>query len=226
MTTLGDFELNDIYNVNAIDAMATLPDMSVDLILCDPIYENIDDYRWLSQEAARVLKPTGAVLAQVGELFWIDAQKAFYEEPNLAHMPPIIEVYYFSTKAFQVGPVRISSGYTPYIFAMKQRRTVTVMNRYFGKRDKTHHEYGDGVNFSLRYIDVLCPKDGVVLDPFAGGGTVSVAAKLLGRNHLAFEINPVSYARAKARIDATVPFEPSKSLNEIIAELNNKKGRK
>src|SRR5690242_14573517 len=43
-----------------------LPDESVDLIFTDTVYDRIDDYRWLAETAARVLKPDSACLAFCG----------------------------------------------------------------------------------------------------------------------------------------------------------------
>jgi ubiquinone/menaquinone biosynthesis C-methylase UbiE len=43
-----------------------IPDESVDLIFTDPVYQNIDDYRWLAETAVRVLKPGGDVLVYLG----------------------------------------------------------------------------------------------------------------------------------------------------------------
>lgn len=41
-----------------------------------------------------------------------------------------------------------------------------------------------------RIISAFCPKNGIVLDPFAGSGTTGKAAKELGRNSILIEINP------------------------------------
>ena len=48
-----------------------------------------------------------------------------------------------------------------------------------------------------------CPKDGIVLDPFAGSGTSLVMAKKLGRNYIGIELNKDYIKIAEARIKAT-----------------------
>jgi len=198
-----DDEHQGIYTGDALELAEAIPDESVDFIFTDPVYWHIDDYLWLAEVASRVLKPTGTVLAQVGALFWIEAQNAFREVGEMVHLPPIIEVYHFSTTAFQVGSVRILSGYQPYIWAIKTMRTLSIMNRSFGKRDKVHHEWGDGANFFSRYIQVLTESDQVIFDPFTGGGTVPAVCKMLGRKWLAFEINPAVAERAQERVRNT-----------------------
>lgn len=46
-----------------------------------------------------------------------------------------------------------------------------------------------------------CPKEGVVLDPFFGAGTVGVVAQRLGRNWIGCDINPEYVDLARHRID-------------------------
>ena len=40
-------------------------------------------------------------------------------------------------------------------------------------------------------IKAGCPKGGIVLDPFAGGGTTLYVAKHLLRSYIGIEINPI-----------------------------------
>jgi len=197
---IGDYELDNVYCGDSFELMDGIPDNSIDLILTDPIYWNFDDYKRLAIHAGRILKDGGAVLAQVGEKFWFDAEVAFRSESKLDHLPPVIEVYYFSTRAFHMGPTKISSGYVPYVFAMNGLRKVTVMDRFFGKRDKTYHKWGDGTTFSKQYVDVLTPEDGIVFDPFCGGGTVAAAAKMMNRSFLAFDIDPLAVESTNRRL--------------------------
>ena len=49
-----------------------------------------------------------------------------------------------------------------------------------------------------RCIKISCPPGGLVLDPFAGSGTVGVVALKLGRRFLGIELNP-EYIRLAAR---------------------------
>jgi len=57
-------------------------------------------------------------------------------------------------------------------------------------------------------IELGCPPDGVVLDPFVGSGTTCIAAKKLVRKYVGIEINPEYVALAEARIRAyPVPFD-------------------
>ena len=42
-----------------------IPDESIDLIFTDPVYDRIDDYRWLAETAARVLRNNGSLLESI-----------------------------------------------------------------------------------------------------------------------------------------------------------------
>ena len=53
-------------------------------------------------------------------------------------------------------------------------------------------------------IKASCPKDGVVLDPFAGAGTTLLKAKELGRKFVGIELNPKYADMARARIGLDV----------------------
>jgi len=45
------------------------------------------------------------------------------------------------------------------------------------------------IELPLRLINAFCPKDGIVLDPFAGSGTTGKAAKELNRKSILIDIN-------------------------------------
>lgn len=62
-----DDENCGIYTGDARELAREIPDESVDLIFTDPVYDRIDDYKWLAETAARVLNATGHLLAWQGQ---------------------------------------------------------------------------------------------------------------------------------------------------------------
>ena len=46
----------------------------------------------------------------------------------------------------------------------------------------------------------------IILDPFCGGGTTAVVAKQLGRNFIAFEIDPATADIARKRLELVQPL--------------------
>ena len=57
-----------------------------------------------------------------------------------------------------------------------------------------------------RMIEAGCPKDGTVLDPFAGAGTTGITARKLGRNFINIELHPDNVKITEDRIDREVGF--------------------
>ncbi len=51
-------------------------------------------------------------------------------------------------------------------------------------------------------IELGCPKNGVVLDPFVGSGTTCIAAKRLCRRYIGIELSPEYHALAVSRVAA------------------------
>ena len=71
-----------------------------------------------------------------------------------------------------------------------------------GGQEKGVHDWQQSQAEAEYWIRNLCPEDGLVCDPFLGGGTTAAAAKVLGRKWVGFEINPETAKIASARIPA------------------------
>lgn len=56
-----------------------------------------------------------------------------------------------------------------------------------GGREKSHHDWQQAQSEAEYWIEHLCPKDGIVCDPFLGGGTTAAAAIKVGRKWVGFE---------------------------------------
>lgn len=56
-----------------------------------------------------------------------------------------------------------------------------------GGREKSHHDWQQSQSEAEYWIDHLCPADGIVCDPFLGGGTTAAAAIKLNRKWIGFE---------------------------------------
>jgi len=50
-------------------------------------------------------------------------------------------------------------------------------------------------------IKLLCPPEGIVLDPFVGSGTTCVVAKKLGRKYIGIDLNPEYIEYAEKRLN-------------------------
>jgi len=69
-------------------------------------------------------------------------------------------------------------------------------------------------------IQLGCPPDGIVLDPFVGSGTTGIAAKMLNRKWIGIEVNREYINIASARLGncPIVEFKPSKQNIKSIKE--------
>ena len=79
-------------------------------------------------------------------------------------------------------------------------------------------------------IKAGCPLDGVVLDPFAGSGTVGVVAKKQGKNAILIEISPeyveiiknrLEIADSGTNINANIEVASIRKLEEFELEVKN-----
>ena len=69
-----------------------------------------------------------------------------------------------------------------------------------GGADKMYHPWGQPLDEAERLIEDLTDPGDLVCDPFAGGGTVPVAAMRLGRRCVAMEKDPESHKVAMDRL--------------------------
>ena len=207
---------NQIVTGDARELAKRIPDESIDLIFTDPVYDRIEDYEWLAETAARVLINGGMLLAQ------IDQKNRFAAEcsmrPFLNPLPLIAEVYPFA-KSY-TGFSNIMSGWKPYIWLFKgeKRRGKFAVDRHHGGGvDKRFHKWGDSAKFFVNYTNALSDIGDALFDPFVGSGTVPAVCKILGRNYIAFEIDPETADLARGRVLNTQPplFVPEPEQLEL-----------
>ena len=64
-----------------------------------------------------------------------------------------------------------------------------------------------------------CPEGDIIIDPFAGAGTVGVVCKKLGRNHIGIELNPDYCEIARKRIAAELTKAIGPTAEGVIRKL-------
>jgi len=201
---------NQIVTGDARILAERIPDESVDLIFTDPIYQNIDDYRWLAETAARVLKPDRACLA-------------FYATP----------LKDLTIEAMKRGGLSYRwdlSLFLPGVGGSVVRDIVCKKTDCLwfekGTSRTQHHiwdvQFGGAIPTGSRNMHMWCKHEpaifqwvaafseggSTVVDPFIGGGTVPKVCKMLGRNYVAFEILPDVAELARQRVANTQPPLP------------------
>lgn len=199
--------LNRIVTGDARQLAADLPDESVALCLCDPVYQNTDDYRWLARECERILVPGGNLVVQCGNVHRYACEVAM-RESALSFVDLIAEVYPYAL--CQLFPTRVMVGWKPWLwFSRGKRGGEWAMNRLAvgGKQhreeSKDLHPWGDSEQFAAGVIGKLAGPASVVWDPFTGSGTVPAVCKRLGVPFVAFEIDADSAEAARDRVNGT-----------------------
>lgn len=209
---------------------ASIPDESVDAIICDPVYNLIWQYEWLAAFAGRVLRPGGNLIAEAGHIYRFEAECACLDE-RLIKRPLIEEIF---TGGFtQIWMHKCWRASSPFIWLEKgkdfqgrkwlptsiysdrdkhsrvrmlrnhQAGRAWIPTNIKGKRDKTRHKWGDGERIFEVLIDRLTKPGDLVLDPFTGSGTVPAVCRRMNRHYLAFELDPKTAERARRRVAET-----------------------
>jgi hypothetical protein len=204
---------NQIVTGDARVLAERVPDESVDLIFTDPVYDRIDDYRWLAETAARVLKPSGQLAfyqahvhyeqtfcALVGTLpfRWlvneqkIGTQTTIWGRRVLCRVRHVF-VYYKPPAMFE-----------DWLVDYTDKQPAGKGNHKWSKQNSVYHWASrlGGIN---------------ICDPFVGGGAVPAVCKQLQRNYIAFEIDPATAELARERVRNTQPplFVPEPEQMEM-----------
>jgi len=205
-------ENQGIYTGDARLLAEAVPDESVDLIFTDPVYQNIDDYRWLAETAARVLCIDGALFAAYGVGYLIDVAAALsglrYRWDFTVFMPNAPSnrgAYRIFCKQWRVmwldqGQFEFVT-HVPDVYQSNGAAAVA----WAGTFKANEHEWVKNPEPYLAWLKAASSADKIILDPFTGGGTVPAVCKMLGRRWLAFEINPDTAERARERVRMTQP---------------------
>lgn len=71
-------------------------------------------------------------------------------------------------------------------------------------KERSKHKTQKPLKVCLPYIEISSNEGDLVLDPFMGSGSTAVAAKMLGRNYIGYEISPEFCEIAEERLQAIV----------------------
>lgn len=212
-----DTEENGIYTGDARELAKAIPSESIDLIFTDPVYDQMDDYKWLAKTGARILKNDRACLAFCG-IGYLGETITAMQAGFLAYRWQII-----LSMPYRNGS-RIKGGFSHYISCLwfergdsKPRhsikdtrlwRSFPIKNSRFWKSFPGIFKWAKNIPFVSYYMKAFTQEGGVSFDPFTGSGTVPVVCKMLNRKYLAFEIDPDAAQMARDRVRETQPPLP------------------
>lgn len=202
--------LNQIVTGDARELATQIPDESIDLIFTDPVYENIDDYRWLAETAARVLKPDGHLLAWQATPYIPETLQALGQFLTYRHTLSMTR----SNIASLACRAYMYTHWTPCFWYTKDKEARPVarfrdsIDDPFIVNPQVNHKWHKPMKTTLAWLQAFSRLDDIVADFFVGGGTTAVACKRCHRNYVAFEIDTDTAEKARARVAATQAIDP------------------
>jgi DNA modification methylase len=136
---------------------------------------------------------------KVGKVFFYTLQKQYWFNT------PMVPTKYPNAKGMKFGGNKAETyGNGTYSGNEYQGQTEKIMRDYWDMNDarvwkfetnryKGTHTASFPLELPIRCIEIGCPVDGIVLDPFAGTGTTLIAASLLGRKSIGIELSEKYY---------------------------------
>lgn len=180
-------------------------DGSLSLIFTDPTYDlkpdaQADLFDSLGKFAAAKLAEGGSLVFYVGQTKLLIAGDALR-----VHLR-----YWWTAACVHAGgstwmkEIGVHACWKPILWFVKGARdnsNIVFRDMVSGGSEKTHHDWQQAESEARYWIEKLCPPDGLVCDPFLGGGTTAAAAKNLNRNWIGFEIDADTAAIARKRVE-------------------------
>lgn len=180
---------------------AKIPDGSVSLIFTDPPYDRkasevLPD---LGEFAAAKLMDGGSLILYVGQTQIPAALDAL--RPHLRYWWTIACVH--AGRSTVMREYGINAGWKAVLWFVKGTRhdnSIMVSDTMSGGEEKSHHDWQQSQSEAEYWINRLCGADGIICDPYTGGGTTGAAAKAVGRRFIGFEIDPTTAQIAAERL--------------------------
>jgi 16S rRNA G966 N2-methylase RsmD len=176
-------------------------DGSVSLIFTDPPYDRkaSEMLPALGEFAQSKLMEGGSLILYVGQTQIPAALDAL--RPHLRYWWTIACIH--AGRSTVMREYGINAGWKAVLWFVKGTRhdnSVMVNDTMSGGEEKTHHDWQQSESEAAYWIKKLCQQEGIVCDPFTGGGTTGAAAKILGRKFIGFEINETNAKIAAERL--------------------------
>ena len=201
--------LNKITLGDSREHLARLPNQSINLIFTDPIYDRESDYLWLAGEAKRLLKPAGLIL------FWSNGRwhknnVDWMEQSGLVYRWDFACIHHAGLSPMNGKIIAKTNRLIWFDLAGDSKMIDYLPDGYLslswlGKGRPNEHKWTKNPKYTSMAIRAFCEEGGVILDPFAGGGTNLVSALETNRQFIGFEIDSHVYQIAVRRIAAAQP---------------------
>jgi 16S rRNA G966 N2-methylase RsmD len=178
-----------------------VPTGSVDLILTDAPYERayLDLFKPLSLFASRVLRDGGSLVCMMGQSYLPQVLNDL--SAHLTYHWLIATLLGQRRTLIKCRRVRV--GFKPMLWFVKgnyRGHAIQDVIRSDGS-DKNFHHHGQSESEFAEVIKRLTEGGAMVLDPFAGGGSVAAAALMLGRKFIGIDIDRKHVETTRRRVE-------------------------
>jgi len=188
-------EFDKIYNVDCFEGMKQIPDNSIDLVLTDPPYGiskkgitnddlELSEYKkWLKKVIDEIDRVTN------------NAYFIFQSEAQLFHTAELFNNcrLFASCNNFSLMGRGMPYAFSPIVFKLKNGFSGKGRNWFISdtaNMKTTPKKIGhptpkplDVLKYIIKIVDA-----NIILDPFMGSGSTALAARLLNKHYLGFEI--------------------------------------
>ena len=172
---------------------------SVDLFFSDPPYKAIDCYEQMAKLASSKLKDGRLCLAYAGIKFLPDVLDVMRNHLDYRWM---FAVEFAGTDSM-VFPLQIKNGWQAIVVFGKGKQAKhdwITDHLHSGGREKSGHKFQKTSTDICAIIERLTKPGDLVVDPFAGSGSIPSACKQLGRRWIATQIDAGTARAARRRV--------------------------
>jgi hypothetical protein len=178
-----------------------IKDESIDLIYTDPPYgqEFLDQWDDLGAFASRVLRPGALMVAYTGQSHLGEVIAALSEHLSYVWCMAIAH----SQRQCRIHHKKVVNAWKPLLVFGKgtSRFPDTIWDLFQGNgADKDHHDWAQGLDEAIHFIQALVPAGSHVCDPCLGSGTTGVAAIRCGMRFVGCEVEEGTFVSAKSRL--------------------------
>ena len=204
-------ELNKIHNIDCLEFMKTLPDKCIDLVLTDPPYGINADKGVGGFGSSKTDKH------YKGDWDSQTPSKEYFDEILRIGKKVIIFGGNFFTDKLPVnghwivwdkkGEIQFDNpfGDCELAYTNVNKKSVkkykVIQQGFITEEKERYHPTQKPVHLFRKIIEDYS-QDGIIFDPFLGGGTTALACKQIGRDFIGCEISKEFYDIANERLDA------------------------
>jgi site-specific DNA-methyltransferase (adenine-specific) len=182
---------------------------TVDAIVTDPPWADLECYRWLAGMATDKLRDGGLLLLQCGTSLLADVIRIVCGAGLVYNWT--LAFGYAETRRARPTAGRWLSAWNPVLVLSKGelRLTDAVGDFYlvqYARDSKDLHDWAQPEKPFAYWMKVMIPPGSLVADPFTGSGTTAVVCKQVALRFVGTEIDRKAYRVAVGRLNSPPPI--------------------